>query len=102
MKQIILTSSIAFLALAFLAGCGEELKSVEYYEKHIDEAKAKQKECKAKEADIEKEYIEVAKGKTKPSTFFQNCFNSEQAIMSAPDPRVNNDPNSHPEAFKWK
>ncbi len=36
-------------ALAFLAGCGDEAKTSDYYKTHLDEAKARVAECKKME-----------------------------------------------------
>lgn len=44
MKQFI-SSLMVVGALAFFAGCGDEVKSVDYYEKHPEEAKAKVEQC---------------------------------------------------------
>lgn len=43
-------SSIYFAGILFLlTGCGEEAKTIAYYEAHLDEAKAMKEECKIKE-----------------------------------------------------
>ncbi|EAJ8891600.1 hypothetical protein BU991_08465, partial [Campylobacter jejuni] len=49
MKHFIFGGLISLGALAFLIGCGDEAKTSEYYEKHIDEAKARVAECKKME-----------------------------------------------------
>ena len=35
--------------MAFLAGCGDEAKTSDYYKAHLDEAKARVAECKKME-----------------------------------------------------
>lgn len=98
MKQIILTSLIAFVALS-LAGCGEELKSQEYYKKHKDEAKEKIKECNKHEKELMQEQSKVLHGQ-KPSIEFQNCFNAQHVISMGDD----SNPYDHPtnkESYKW-
>ncbi len=45
MKQIILKGLLVFGVIAFLTGCGEEAKTVNYYKSNIEEAKAKLQEC---------------------------------------------------------
>jgi hypothetical protein len=43
-------SCIYFTGILFLlTGCGEEAKTIAYYEAHLDEAKAMKEECKIKE-----------------------------------------------------
>lgn len=44
MKKVILNAVLAAMVLSF-AGCGEETKTVEYYNKHTDERDAKISEC---------------------------------------------------------
>ena len=44
MKQFI-SSLMVVGALAFFAGCGDEVKSVDYYTQHPEEAEAKIKKC---------------------------------------------------------
>lgn len=44
MKQFI-SNIVVVGALVFFIGCGDEVKSIDYYEKHPEEAKAKVKEC---------------------------------------------------------
>lgn len=44
MKQFI-SSLMVVGALAFFVGCGDEVKSIDYYEKHPEEAKAKIEKC---------------------------------------------------------
>lgn len=49
MTKVILTTILTAGAIFLFSGCGEEAKSIEYYETHIDEAKAMKEECKIKE-----------------------------------------------------
>ncbi|EOU4214077.1 EexN family lipoprotein [Campylobacter coli] len=46
MKHFIFSGLIGLGALAFLAGCGDEAKTSDYYKAHLDEAKARVAECK--------------------------------------------------------
>ncbi len=46
MKHFIFSGLIGWGALAFLAGCGDEAKTSDYYKAHLDEAKARVAECK--------------------------------------------------------
>lgn len=45
MKQFI-SSLMVVGALAFFAGCGDEVKSVDYYTQHPEEAETKFEQCK--------------------------------------------------------
>ncbi|WP_420975907.1 EexN family lipoprotein, partial [Campylobacter coli] len=49
MKHFIFSGLIGLGALAFLAGCGDEAKTSDYYKAHLDEAKARVAECKKME-----------------------------------------------------
>ena len=49
MKHFIFGGLLSLGALAFLAGCGDEAKTSDYYKTHIDEAKARVAECKKME-----------------------------------------------------
>ncbi|TKX28868.1 hypothetical protein [Campylobacter estrildidarum] len=85
MKKIILGS----VALFFLIGCGgsnvedvvKNSKSIEYYSKNIEEAKAKVKECAAKQDALDKEQQEIISGKI-PSIEFMECSNAKQVVAN--------------------
>lgn len=62
MKKVLILSS---LSLALIA-CSPEVKSIEYYENNIDEAKSVIKKC------------EVTQGSSQD----QNCINADKAIYS--------------------
>ncbi|EIA89561.1 EexN family lipoprotein, partial [Campylobacter coli] len=49
MKHFIFGGLLGLGALAFLAGCGDEAKTNDYYKTHLDEAKARVAECKKME-----------------------------------------------------
>lgn len=49
MKKIILGAIVTVSTMVLFSGCGEEAKTIEYYEAHLDEAKAMKEECKIKE-----------------------------------------------------
>lgn len=44
MKKVILSAVLAVMILSF-AGCGDDIKTVEYYKEHIAERDAKISEC---------------------------------------------------------
>ncbi len=44
MKKVILSAVLAAMVLSF-TGCGEDVKTVEYYKEHPDERDAKISEC---------------------------------------------------------
>ncbi|TKX30424.1 hypothetical protein [Campylobacter aviculae] len=88
MKKIILGSA----ALFFLIGCGNNVedvvknsKSIEYYSKNIEEAKAKVKECAAKQDVLIKEQQEIASGGKIPSKELIECSNARQAVEDVSD-----------------
>ncbi|HED6677900.1 TPA: EexN family lipoprotein, partial [Campylobacter jejuni] len=49
MKHFIFGGLLGLGALDFLAGCGDEAKTNDYYKTHLDEAKARVAECKKME-----------------------------------------------------
>ncbi|HED6686284.1 TPA: EexN family lipoprotein [Campylobacter jejuni] len=87
MKHFIFGGLISLGALACLIGCGDEAKTSEYYEKHIDEAKARVAECKKMEKMNE--------------TQQRDCSNASEAILFQRD-KNNKFYQSSPDAFKWK
>ncbi|HGS5703872.1 EexN family lipoprotein [Vibrio diabolicus] len=62
MKQLIFLTFLSF----FLTGCGEEVKSVEYYSNHLDEAKNVREQCEKETAT--------------PS---ENCKNARKALLDS-------------------
>ncbi|MFH0270608.1 EexN family lipoprotein [Vibrio jasicida] len=62
MKQLI---SLTFITL-LLTACGEEAKSVEYYSKNLEEAKAVRKHCDKESA-----------------TLTENCKNASKALLDS-------------------
>ncbi|EAK0836224.1 TPA: EexN family lipoprotein [Campylobacter fetus subsp. venerealis] len=58
MKKIVLSSLLSLGLLAFLAGCGQEAKTQEYYSQNLKEAEAKVAECKKLEKFNETEQID--------------------------------------------
>lgn len=87
MKHFILASLFSFSALAFLAGCGDEAKTVEYYNQHMEEAEQRVAECKKMEKMNETQQID--------------CANANQAILFKRD-KSDKFYQSNPDAFKWK
>ncbi|EAB5365160.1 TPA: EexN family lipoprotein [Campylobacter jejuni] len=92
MKHFIFGGLISLGALAFLIGCGDEAKTSEYYEKHIDEAKARVAECKKMEKMNE--------------TQQRDCSNAKWAVEMQSDSRVpygiGKNQNYQTDALKWK
>lgn len=67
MKKIMFAASIS-LTLIFLAGCGDEVKTSEYYKKNMEEAKARAAECKKMENLNEAQQ--------------RDCENANEALLS--------------------
>ncbi|EAI7038464.1 hypothetical protein C1Z80_08920 [Campylobacter jejuni] len=92
MKHFIFGGLISLGALAFLIGCGDEAKTSEYYEKHIDKAKARVAECKKMEKMNE--------------TQQRDCSNAKWAVEMQSDSRVpygiGKNQNYQTDALKWK
>lgn len=74
MKHFIFSGLIGWGALAFLAGCGDEAKTSDYYKAHLDEAKARVAECKKMEKMNE--------------TQQRDCSNAKWAVEMQTDNRV--------------
>lgn len=78
MKQFITSKLLVVCALAFFIGCGDnkkhEIKTVEYYEQHIEEAKAREEQCK-KEGQLSEEQK-------------MDCANASRALFFAPNQDV--------------
>ncbi|EDP6893720.1 EexN family lipoprotein [Campylobacter jejuni] len=90
MKHFIFSGLISLGALAFLAGCGDEIKTTEYYKQHIEEAKEKDAKCQ-KQGNLNENQQ-------------KDCSNARQAILSMQDNRSpwGNGKQHDNEAFKWK
>lgn len=89
MKQIVLKTLLAVGVIAFLAGCGEEAKTVNYYKDHIEEAKAKLQECKKME--------------TVNDTKELDCQNAQSAVdASKPSGNIYKDSTAKPQDFLIK
>ncbi|ECC0108133.1 hypothetical protein FMG34_02920 [Campylobacter jejuni] len=89
MKHFIFGGLISLGALAFLIGCGDEAKTSEYYEKHIDEAKARVAECKKMEKMNE--------------TQQRDCSNAKWAVETKGLENAGSSwSKSNPNALKWK
>lgn len=73
------------ITIAIFTGCGEKAKTKEYYEQHLDEAKARIEQCKKLE-----KYDEIQQ---------LDCENAKLAVFYAPNQRVDN--KSNPDALKW-
>lgn len=74
MKHFIFSGLLSLGALAFLAGCGDEVKTVEYYKQNIKEAKEKDTKCQKQGNLNENQQMD--------------CSNARQAILSQSDDRV--------------
>ncbi|MFV0948311.1 EexN family lipoprotein [Campylobacter jejuni] len=59
---------ISLGALAFLIGCGDEAKTLEYYKNHLEEAKQKVEMCKKLEHSNETQQLD--------------CSNAKEAILT--------------------
>ncbi|MBZ7936310.1 EexN family lipoprotein [Campylobacter sp. B0100352/1] len=68
MKNIFFGLIMGINALIILAGCGEEAKTKEYYETHIEEAKTKAAECKKLERFNETQRLD--------------CENANEALLN--------------------
>lgn len=68
MKNFIFSSLLSLSALAFLAGCGNEFKTSDYYKENLDEAKARVAKCKKMEKMNE--------------TQQRDCSNANEALLS--------------------
>ncbi|EJC2916661.1 EexN family lipoprotein [Campylobacter coli] len=68
MKHFIFSGLIGLGALAFLAGCGDEAKTSDYYKAHLDEAKIRVAECKKMEKINETQQLD--------------CENANEALLS--------------------
>ncbi len=75
MQQRILKSLFIFGAITLLTGCGEEAKTKEYYDKHLEEAKTKVEDCKKLE-----KYNEVQQ---------LDCGNAKDAVFNNKENRRN-------------
>lgn len=64
MKIKLLKSLFIFGAITFLTGCGEEAKTKEYYDNHLEEAKAKIEECNKLEKYNEIQQIDCQNAKS--------------------------------------
>ncbi|HEB9307722.1 TPA: EexN family lipoprotein [Campylobacter coli] len=87
MKHFIFSRLIGLGALAFLAGCGDEAKTSDYYKAHLEEAKARVAECKKME--------KMNKAQQR------DCSNANEAVLFQRD-KNNTFYQSSPEAFEWK
>ncbi|EKT0455021.1 EexN family lipoprotein [Campylobacter jejuni] len=89
MKHFIFGGLISLGALAFFVGCGDEAKTSEYYEKNIDEAKARVAECKKMEKMNE--------------TQQRDCSNAKWAVETKGLENTGSSwGKSNPDALKWK
>lgn len=71
-------SCIYFVGILFLlTGCGEEAKTIAYYEAHLDEAKAVKAECaiKAKDGAFD------GQNQSSPTGELLNCQNAMHVVM---------------------
>ncbi|MDP8545691.1 EexN family lipoprotein [Campylobacter coli] len=89
MKHFIFGGLLGLGALAFLAGCGDEAKTNDYYKTHIDEAKARVAECKKMEKMNE--------------TQQRDCSNAKWAVETEDTGYIEKTwGKSNPDALKWK
>ncbi|ECK7561863.1 EexN family lipoprotein [Campylobacter coli] len=89
MKHFIFGGLLSLGALAFLAGCGDEAKTSDYYKTHIDEAKARVAECKKMEKMNETQQRDCSNAKwTIETNGLENAGSSWGK--------------SNPDALKWK
>lgn len=86
MKQFIVNGLVSLGVLAFLIACGTEVKTREYYEQHIDEARAKREECR-KQRKPDKDWE-------------RDCENAEKAVLMRRS-KDNEAYKQYPDAFKW-
>jgi len=71
-------SCIYFAGILFLlTGCGEEVKTIAYYETHLDEAKAVKEECAIKEKNGAFE----GQNQSSPTGELLNCQNAMHVVM---------------------
>ncbi|EAJ5683698.1 hypothetical protein BBZ05_07355 [Campylobacter lari] len=90
MKHFIFSGLTALGALIFLVGCGDEIKTTEYYKQHIEEAQEKDAKCQ-KQGNLNENQQ-------------RDCSNARQAILSMPDDRVpwGKGKQHNDDAFKWR
>lgn len=73
------TLSLASLITAtfLMTGCGEEVKTVEYYKANIEEAKATFKQCR----EDNKKGLFGSENANEPSVKLQNCKNATSVTL---------------------
>jgi len=74
--KTILFGLLSLSALILLTGCGGEAKTKEYYDAHLEEAKAKAEACKKLEKSNETQQLD--------------CQNARSAIFLHVDPNAKN------------